>query len=178
MENGSVVFRGTSSVDIRLTQPDLTEQSRDNCCRFDPSLVVWVARSTRYPQFLAHGKTDGSTLLLGPHQWTIYNDSKTCSPKSEYETSLSLSSCPSSQFTCASGHCTDMKRRCDGRTHCKGRAWSSCNFEKSGGGNLYIVQSLKTGVYLGIMFFFTRGRFGNIPQKWSSLCRKEAFRDI
>ena len=76
MENGSVVFRGTSSVDIRLTQPDLTEQSRDNCCRFDPSLVVWVARSTRYPQFLAHGKTDGSTLLLGPHQWTIYNDSK------------------------------------------------------------------------------------------------------
>ena len=55
-----------------VNSPEISMSS----CRFDASLVLWVARSTRYPHFLAFGETDGSTLLLGPHQWTVYNDSK------------------------------------------------------------------------------------------------------
>ena len=60
MEKDSLVYLGTSSIDIR----------------FDPELESWVARSEKYPNFLAYGETSGSTLLLGPHQWTVYNDSK------------------------------------------------------------------------------------------------------
>ena len=74
-------------------------------------MSAWVARSHKHKHFAAFIETSGSSLLLGPHQWTVHNDSKSCSYQQSYTPTLTLTACNTSQFTCNSGYCIDMTLR-------------------------------------------------------------------
>ena len=80
---------------------------------------LWIAESNEIPDFEATSSAPQSSILLGTHLWTIYNDTKSCSPNGTYSVWLTLSACTDEQFTCADGSCVGMEFRCDGRRQCK-----------------------------------------------------------
>ena len=61
---------------------------------------MWRATHREHPEFLATSDAKRSSLLLGPHKWTVYNDSKLCSIASTYTTKLKLTGCSKEDFTC------------------------------------------------------------------------------
>ena len=67
----------------------------------------WIAKNQKYPDFRAVLR--GS--LLGPREWTVYNDSTVCSGSTSYRANLSLSFCSMDQFTCSNGYCVDIAER-------------------------------------------------------------------
>ena len=67
----------------------------------------WIAENQKYPEFQAVLR--GS--LLGPREWTVYNDSTVCSGSTSYRANLSLSFCSMDQFTCSDGYCVDIAER-------------------------------------------------------------------
>ena len=48
--------------------------------RFDREQDLWVVRHVEKGLFLATSKAPEESYLLGSHPWTIYNDSRACSP--------------------------------------------------------------------------------------------------
>ena len=87
--------------------------------RYDEKDMMWKATTIGQPNFLATSKAPHKTLLLGPANWTVYNDSKSCSTEEFYTITLTLSACSMNQFTCTDGSCISMTVRCDGRSDCK-----------------------------------------------------------
>ena len=73
--------------------------------------------------FLATINAPADSLLLGPHQWTVFNDSINCHPDTNsgnsYTVTLSLTGCnTSNQFTCGDGVCISLDQKCDGLNDC------------------------------------------------------------
>ena len=52
--------------------------------RFDTDSSLWRARSIEHPNFLATSETNVKAMLLGTNDWTIYNDSLSCSDSGAY----------------------------------------------------------------------------------------------
>ena len=74
---------------------------------YDEEENKWIAENQKYPDFRAVLR--GS--LLGPREWTVYNDSTVCSGSTSYRANLSLSFCTKDQFTCSNGYCVDIAQR-------------------------------------------------------------------
>ena len=72
-----------------------------------------------HPNFLATSKAPLQSLLLGPTEWKINNDSKLCSTETTYVQTMALSGCSGDEFGCSDGSCIKMELRCDGQTHCE-----------------------------------------------------------
>ena len=81
--------------------------------------MLWMAEHVDYPEFLATSQAKESSLLLGSHEWTFYNDA--CS-KSNYTTRLVMTGCSDDEFTCNDGSYVGMSVRCDGKIDCRDAA--------------------------------------------------------
>ena len=90
----------------------------DMITRYEPALSLWKATNKEQKDFLATSNAQESSLLIGVHNWTIYNDSKLCSLDSSYTTVLKMIGCSQKEFTCNNGICVDMASRCDGKNDC------------------------------------------------------------
>ena len=79
---------------------------------------MWIANHREHKEFLATSNAKRTSLLLGPHKWTLHNDSKLCSIFKTYTTELKLTGCSKEDFTCSDGSCVPMTQRCDGKNDC------------------------------------------------------------
>ena len=79
--------------------------------RYDTAQSMWMATHREQKNFLATSNAKRTSLLLGPHQWTVHNDSKLCSIVSTYTTELKLTGCTEEDFTCG-----DIPSNIDGVT--------------------------------------------------------------
>ena len=86
--------------------------------RYDKKDDHWVAWDPAYPNFMATVKASEAALPLGPHLWTFYNDSNSCSLSPVYSRNVTLSSCTDDEFTCNDGSCVRAEHRCDWKEHC------------------------------------------------------------
>ena len=77
--------------------------------------MVWKAEHREHPEFLATSVALESSLLLGPQDWSFYNDS--CSTGT-YTTRLLMTGCKDDEFTCSTGSCVGMDARLDGKVDC------------------------------------------------------------
>ena len=74
------------------------------------------------PNFLATSKASKHSLLRGSNTWTFHNDSLDCSESDTYTRSLTLTACGEDEFTCNTGKCINMDKRCDSREDCPDRS--------------------------------------------------------
>ena len=59
------------------------------------------------------------SFVVGFQQWTIADDSKSCSSRGRpYTRTLKLTGCQDGEFTCRDGQCIRMVERCDQVLHC------------------------------------------------------------
>ena len=86
--------------------------------RYDTDLSLWKANNREHKEFLATSDAKLTSLLIGPHTWTIHNDSRSCSLASSYTTVLKLTGCSEEEFTCSDGSCVHMTSRCNGKNDC------------------------------------------------------------
>jgi hypothetical protein len=70
-------------------------------------------------RLLATSKAPKASLLLGPQDWTIHNDSKLCSESETYTARLKLTGCADDEFTCDDATCVPMAVRCDAKGDCE-----------------------------------------------------------
>ena len=88
---------------------------------FDESSAQWTALK-KDGTLLATVKSSKSSLLLGTHNWTIYNDSLDCQllfRRNPYTLPLNLNSCSDEEFNCDDGSCISLSKKCDGVTDCQ-----------------------------------------------------------
>ena len=100
-ENGDIIYYG-----IRKT-----------IIQYNYTLLAWQMYDVVNPNVFATFESSFRTMGLGTNIWTVKNDLQ-CQ-KGELTTSLSLSACLDSPFTCGDGLCIKIDERCDGNTDCK-----------------------------------------------------------
>ena len=91
---------------------------------FEEAGSKWIAVDKK-GTLLATAKAPKSSLLIGTHNWTIYNDSLNCQLRHEgnpYTLPLNLNACTKEEFNCMKGSCIDLDKRCDGVTNCYDRS--------------------------------------------------------
>ena len=76
----------------------------------------WVMYLVNNNNTRAESKADLQTFVMGHNLWTIQNDYE-CSP-TDVETVLSLTTCGNDKYTCNSGLCIDIEKRCDSWPDC------------------------------------------------------------
>ena len=91
---------------------------RFGALRDDTDLSLWKANNPEHKEFLATSDAKFTSLLIGPHTWTVHNDSRSCSLASSYTTVLKLTGCSEEEFTCSDGSCVSMTSRCNGKNDC------------------------------------------------------------
>ena len=72
---------------------------------------LWVATNMGYHDVVATNFASTASGLLSTSEWTVYNDSRTCSPNPWYKIKLTLTSCRRDEFTCADANCIPMESR-------------------------------------------------------------------
>jgi hypothetical protein len=87
--------------------------------RYDDDVGLWKVTIRDRPNFLATSKAPKATLVLGPQDWTIHNDSKFCSESETYHARLKLTGCADDEFTCDDAICVPMAVRCDAKGDCE-----------------------------------------------------------
>ena len=83
---------------------------------YNASSFLWVASnmgSTWGSGIFATNAASQASGLLGTSEWTVYNDSRTCSPDASYKILLTLTSCGKDEFTCVDANCIPMESRCN-----------------------------------------------------------------
>ena len=85
---------------------------------YDKNLHMWIARHLEKKNFLATSKATQGSLLLGPQEWTVHNDSEECTVEDSYTIMMLMTACNDTEFTCNDGGCVNMENRCDGKTEC------------------------------------------------------------
>ena len=95
--------------------------------RYNNFSNVWIAK-TPNKKIWATIQASENSLLLGTHEWTLYND-QNCFPSVVNKIRLNLSYCNNSLFNCGDGSCIDMDKRCNAITDCGDRTDEiGCNF--------------------------------------------------
>ena len=85
--------------------------------QYNYTLLAWQMFDVVNPNVLATFESSFRSMGLGTNTWTVKND--LLCQKGELTTSLSLSACLDTQFTCGDGLCIEIDERCDGVTDCK-----------------------------------------------------------
>ena len=80
---------------------------------YNASTYLWVASNMGYSDVVATNKASLASGLLGTSEWTVYNDSRKCSPNASYKILLTLTSCGKDEFTCVDANCIPMESRCN-----------------------------------------------------------------
>jgi hypothetical protein len=76
----------------------------------------WVAK-VQGKNTWATAEASRDSLLLGTHEWTVYNDPG-CFAAQTKRVKLSLSFCQSTEFNCGDGSCVPLELRCDENVDC------------------------------------------------------------
>ena len=100
-ENGDIIYYGYSKTYIQ----------------YNYTLLAWQMLDAVNPSVVATFESGFRSMALGTNTWTVEND--LLCQKGKVTTSLSLSACLETQFTCGDGLCISIDERCDGVTHCK-----------------------------------------------------------
>ena len=85
--------------------------------RYNISSRNWVAKIKLTSATRATSEASFESLLLGTHEWTVYNDWK-CFPGSASKVKLNLSFCNKTMFNCEDGGCINLDLRCDENIDC------------------------------------------------------------
>ena len=80
---------------------------------YNASSYLWVASNMGYSDVVATNAASQASGLLGTSEWTVYNDSRECSPDASYKILLTLTGCGKHEFTCADANCIPMESRCN-----------------------------------------------------------------
>ena len=88
---------------------------------FNDTSLLWTAAKIDDPEVWTWATSTASkeSGLLGTFDWTVYNDSRQCTPNFSYKVTLSLTGCSQTQFSCSDGSCVEMEKRCNGRVDCE-----------------------------------------------------------
>ena len=93
---------------------------------YNENTLLWVATKINDPGMTPYTWATSSASkesgLLGTFEWTVYNDSRQCSPDFSYKVMLTLTGCTKSQFTCVDGSCIEMEKRCNGKVDCRDKS--------------------------------------------------------
>ena len=80
---------------------------------YNASSYLWVASNMGYSDVVATNAASQASGLLGTSEWTVYNDSRECSPDASYKILLTLTGCGKDEFTCNDANCIPMESRCN-----------------------------------------------------------------
>ena len=80
---------------------------------YNSSSYLWVASNMGREGVVATNAASQASGLLGTSEWTVYNDSRKCSPDSSYKILLTLTGCGKHEFTCVDANCIPMESRCN-----------------------------------------------------------------
>ena len=67
----------------------------------------------------ARSRASQNFLALGKHNWRVHGDAKCVGGESEYDIEMKLTGCGDDEFTCGSGDCLEMKKRCNHIPNCQ-----------------------------------------------------------
>ena len=67
----------------------------------------------------ARSRASQNFLALGKHDWRVHGDAKCARGESEYDIDMKLTGCGDDEFTCGSGDCLEMKKRCNHIPNCQ-----------------------------------------------------------
>jgi hypothetical protein len=84
--------------------------------KYNQSINLWVAK-VQNDNTWASVEARFDSLMLGTHEWTIYNDLN-CFSSSIVKKKINLSFCPNSMFSCYDGNCTWLENRCNKNIDC------------------------------------------------------------
>jgi hypothetical protein len=77
---------------------------------------TWIAKVQNMKTW-AFISSSIDSLLLGTHEWTIYNDVN-CFPYQARKVKVNLSYCPTKMFSCDDGSCINLDYKCDEKDDC------------------------------------------------------------
>ena len=81
---------------------------------------TWKLKATKY-NLTGFSKAPHASFALGKHNWTIIGD-KGCHNGEPYTTELKMSTCSEEEFTCDSGQCVPMEKRCNQLSDCRDKS--------------------------------------------------------
>ena len=84
---------------------------------FDNRQEIWTLAMTRF-NVTGFSKAPHTSFTLGKHNWTVVGD-KSCNGGEPYTTELKMSRCNEEEFTCDSGQCVSMTKRCNQLPDCR-----------------------------------------------------------
>ena len=99
--------------------------SQGTVLQYDENKNVWLMFQFdgSFLQIIGHSEASEGTFLLGKHNWTIENDTHSCSKGKPYTAELKLTGCSDQeQFTCDNGDCVSMGKRCDQIPDCRDKS--------------------------------------------------------
>ena len=80
----------------------------------------WVLKSLWNPKFVL--ELNNINFPIGSHDWTSKENYALCNQFKGYSKRLTFSQCFPDKFTCTSGHCIDLKNRCNTKYDCKDKS--------------------------------------------------------
>ena len=83
---------------------------------YKDSNSTWIAKIKNINTY-ATIEASIDSLLLGTHEWTIYNDNR-CFPGASQKLRIYLSYCPKNMFSCDDGSCIPLEWRCNDKDDC------------------------------------------------------------
>ena len=103
------LFTPVNDKDGRLSYVGLSQTN----IVYNASTYLWVASNMAYSEVVATNGASQASGLLGTSEWTVYNDSRKCSPDNSYKILLTLTGCRKDEFTCVDANCIPMESRCN-----------------------------------------------------------------
>ena len=89
--------------------------------QYNSSLSQWVYSDPRL-NVTARSRASQNSFVLGKHNWTVPLDTFQCYEGKEYTIEMKLTGCNNTQFTCDSGQCVKMEKRCDQLPNCEDKS--------------------------------------------------------
>ena len=85
--------------------------SQTTSISYNASTFLWVTNNMGWSGVVATNPSSLASGLLGTSEWTVYNDSRKCSPNASYKILLTLTACQEHEFTCVDANCIPMESR-------------------------------------------------------------------
>ena len=85
--------------------------SQTTSISYNATTFTWVTNNMGWSEVVATNPSSLASGLLGTSEWTVYNDSRKCSPNASYKILLTLTACQEHEFTCVDANCIPMESR-------------------------------------------------------------------